>query len=209
MKRADLAQGDPQIQVPLVGGVLAVRLITEFELQGIGSAGETSGELFPDSGETGALSDGVQVERIEVMDVEHHLQVGLERGLHQPFHASEERRLDRIRSVDRGVITPADRQSHGSEARCLDAREVFLGDRTSPAGALRRLQRIAQVEAAAQAALLLEDVCCRQTQRKKQDEEDTVGHDVKLGGLRARGQGGKERQCTGANRPSACAKVQK
>ena len=166
-----------------------MRFITEFELQGIGSAGETSGELFPDSGETGALSDRVQVKRVEVMDVEHHLQVGLERGFHQPFHAGEERRLDRVRSIAGGIIGPADRQADGREARCLDAREILLRDRPPPAGALRRLQRVAQVEAAAQATLLLEDIGRRQTQRNKQKEEDTTEHAAKLGGRRARGQG--------------------
>ena len=138
-----------------------MRFIAEFELQGVRSAGETGGELLPDPGETGSLADGVLIERIEMVDIKYHLQVGLERSPHQSFHVSEERGLDRVRSVDRGVITPADRQSHGSEARRLNAREVFLRNRTSPAGALRRLQRVAQVEATTQSAVLLEDISSR------------------------------------------------
>ena len=60
--RADLLQGNQQVGVPLRGRVLAVGFVAEFELQGIGIAGETGGELLPDSGEAGALADRILVE---------------------------------------------------------------------------------------------------------------------------------------------------
>ena len=60
--RADLLQGNQQVGVPFRGRVLAVGFVVQLELQRIGIAGETGGQLFPDGGEAGALADRILVE---------------------------------------------------------------------------------------------------------------------------------------------------
>mgnify|MGYP006947914347 CR=1 FL=1 len=63
MQGADLGEGDAQVGVPFGGGMRAMRLVAEFELEGVGEAGETGRELLPESGEARALADGIAVGR--------------------------------------------------------------------------------------------------------------------------------------------------
>jgi hypothetical protein len=92
------------------------------------------------------------------MDIQHHLEAGLEGSPDHGLDLIGESRLDRIRGFLRGVVGPADRDAHGRESRGLDAGEILLGDRPSPGRALRSLERIPHVQTSAETLLLLEDV---------------------------------------------------
>ena len=85
------------------------------------------------------------LERVEVGD----------RLLDGPVDALEKRFVDRVRRLLRGVIRPSDGDADRIKPGLLDEGKVFLLQAHSPLAFLRRLQRIAEVDATAEQAVVL------------------------------------------------------
>jgi hypothetical protein len=63
----------------------------------------------------------------------------------------EERFVDAVWRTRRGVARPAHRQAHGVEARFLGEREEAIFEAQAPVAFLRRLEHVAEIDAAARA----------------------------------------------------------
>ena len=116
-----------------------------------------------------------------MVDVEDHLQVGFQGRTDQAFDLVEKGGLDRVGSVFRRIVGPADRQPDGIEASSLDAREILGGDRLAPAGPFRRLEGIAEVHSPAETTLLLEDVGRREREDCDRESEEEPEHRSSVG----------------------------
>ena len=157
----------------------AVRLVAQLEMQLLRRVLEALRDLPPERDEPRTLPDRIGVERLVVVDIEDDRELPVERLTDQSVHLVHERGVDGERRLLGGVVGPADRDAHRVEARGADPVEVVRAERPSPAHALRRLERIAHVDAPAQPTRLLEYVGT-EAERCEEQQEEAAGHAGRL-----------------------------
>ena len=130
---------------------LIVRLVFQFEPQRVfGVACEPLGDLFPDAAVPFGHLKRALVDRIEMVAVEDHVEIGGQRPVDYLLHPVHPCRVDRIGRLAQRLVVPAHRDANGVEAGGGNPLHVFLGYRGAAPGSFGlRLQRVAQIDAGA------------------------------------------------------------
>ena len=130
---------------------LIVRLVFQLEPQRVfGIAFEPLGDLFPHAAVPLRHFQRSLVDRIEMVAVEDHVEIGGQRPVDYLLHPVHPGRVDRIGRLAQRLVVPAHRDANGVEAGCGDPLHVFLGCGCAAPGTFGlRLQRVAQIDAGA------------------------------------------------------------
>jgi hypothetical protein len=156
IRRADHGQQLGDEGVVLVRGELVVRLVQELEVERVRIALIALGDLPPDAAQASLVRVGLDGHLVVMVNIDNRPQTSGERRVDGPLDAGSELGVDRKWGNARRVRAPAHGDADMLEPDLGDEREIFVSQRDAPLPFLRGIERIAEVDAPAQAARLIE-----------------------------------------------------